>query len=80
MSDAERPLTELIATAKAADPADRIQWRDPIAAHGAPAIASAYACQTVQKLSLVLPSACTINSRRKCSASVGSFGTRSTNG
>ena len=38
MSDAERPLTELIATATAADPADRIQWRDPIAAYGAPAI------------------------------------------
>ena len=38
MSDADRPLTELIATATAADPADRIQWRDPIAAYGAPAI------------------------------------------
>ncbi len=38
MSDAERPLTELIATATAADPVDRIQWRDPIAAFGASAI------------------------------------------
>jgi hypothetical protein len=34
MTEADRPLVELLVLAAKADPTDRIQWRDPIAAHG----------------------------------------------
>lgn len=38
MTNAERPLVELLELAAKADPSDRIQWRDPIAAHGSAGI------------------------------------------
>ncbi len=38
MTVANAALAKLLARAEAADPANRIDWRDPIAAHGAAAI------------------------------------------
>ena len=38
MTEAPAVLTALLADARNADPAHRIDWRDPIAAHGAAAI------------------------------------------
>jgi hypothetical protein len=38
MTDADRPLVELLVLASKADPSDRIQWRDPIAAYGSAGI------------------------------------------